>query len=436
MAESSTPVAAEATPPPTVGGPEELGKWARIMISSGLFDDVTAASQALVKIQAGREIGVPPVQAMTAFDIIEGQLSASADLVATRVKQSERYDYRVTEMSAERCEIRFLEDGEEIGVSTFTMEDAKLAEVRFKTKNGYATNWVKYPRNMLFARAMTNGVRWFCPDVTASTVYTAEELGHLTALPPEKANGKAEDGPSPAPEPTTAGPVPDEETEPNTTEPVPDEETEVDRLAAIYHSVVTGEGVEPPFLDENVTWGKLAGEGHAFTYRDAIETDNPDPDLPPKVIRKWMHGVEAAVKKDLGEEANRVSAWSPTALKARITLAWNDQLQRQYEEDLKAGDVKAWGEKPGVTMEPGGIPKEINPAGVEVRDAIDEIPGSDDPTEFEKLFRSLKSDKDRRMFLASEFGAVHPKGKNATKEELTALAIEKHAAQEKVKEGA
>jgi hypothetical protein len=31
---------------------------------------------------------------------------------------------------------------------------------------------------MLFARAMSNGVKWFCPDVmNGSTVYTPEELG-------------------------------------------------------------------------------------------------------------------------------------------------------------------------------------------------------------------------------------------------------------------
>ena len=35
-------------------------------------------------------------------------------------------------------------------------------------------NWKNYPRNMLFARAMTNGARWFCPDVYCG--YAEEEL--------------------------------------------------------------------------------------------------------------------------------------------------------------------------------------------------------------------------------------------------------------------
>ena len=38
-----------------------------------------------------------------------------------------------------------------------------------KDKSG----WVKYPRNMLFARAMSNGVRWFAPEATGGLpVYT------------------------------------------------------------------------------------------------------------------------------------------------------------------------------------------------------------------------------------------------------------------------
>src|SRR3990167_7021515 len=60
---------------------------------------------------------------------------------------------------------------ESIGVSTFTVADAKAAGTQ---------NLTKFPRNMLFARAISNGVRWFCPDVfSGSAVYTPEELGAI-----------------------------------------------------------------------------------------------------------------------------------------------------------------------------------------------------------------------------------------------------------------
>ena len=53
-------------------------------------------------------------------------------------------------------------------MSEFTIEDAKKAGTQ---------NLDKFARNMLYARSMSNGVRWYCPDVFTSSVYTAEELG-------------------------------------------------------------------------------------------------------------------------------------------------------------------------------------------------------------------------------------------------------------------
>lgn len=39
-------------------------------------------------------------------------------------------------------------------------------------------NMGKFPRNMLFARCISNGVKWFCPDIfLGAPVYTPEELG-------------------------------------------------------------------------------------------------------------------------------------------------------------------------------------------------------------------------------------------------------------------
>ncbi|NBO17384.1 MAG: hypothetical protein EBV07_00610 [Proteobacteria bacterium] len=54
-----------------------------------------------------------------------------------------------------------------IGNSTFTIEDAKKAGTK---------NTDKFPRNMLFARAMSNGVKWYTPDVFAGPVYVPEEM--------------------------------------------------------------------------------------------------------------------------------------------------------------------------------------------------------------------------------------------------------------------
>ncbi len=146
---------------------------AKAMVASGFFNDATKISQAIVKIMAGAEIGIGPFGSMNGIHIIQGKPAFGANVMASKVKSSGRYNYRVTEMSDTNCTIEFTEyfNGawQNSGVSSFSLADAKKAGTK---------NLDKFPRNMLFARAMSNGVRWFCPDVmNGSTVYTPEELG-------------------------------------------------------------------------------------------------------------------------------------------------------------------------------------------------------------------------------------------------------------------
>lgn len=135
---------------------------------SGFFQDSRGAAQAVTKILAGRELGIPPISSMTGIYVIQGRISVSANILASLVKRSKRYNYRVREMTDQVCRIEFFEDGESVGFSEFTRDDAKRAQTK---------NMDKFPRNMLFARALSNGVRWYCPDVTNGPVYTPDELG-------------------------------------------------------------------------------------------------------------------------------------------------------------------------------------------------------------------------------------------------------------------
>jgi len=148
---------------------DEVERAAKAMVASGFFADTKAISQAIVKILAGQELGFGPFASMNGVYIIQGKPSFGANMMAAAVKASGRYNYRVIEMSDEACEIAFFEHGQECGRSKFNLVDAKKAGTN---------NLDKFPRNMLFARAMSNGVRWYCPDVmNGSAIYTPEELG-------------------------------------------------------------------------------------------------------------------------------------------------------------------------------------------------------------------------------------------------------------------
>lgn len=150
--------------------PADLGD---ILAKSGFFADSKDAAQAAVKVMAGAELGFGPVQSMTGIYIVKGKVTVSANMMAAAVKSHPRYDYKVLEPHDDTvCQIEFrdLSTGE-INVSKYTIEDAK--------KQGLAggDNWTKTPRNMLFARAMSNGVKWFAPDVLGGPVYTGADFG-------------------------------------------------------------------------------------------------------------------------------------------------------------------------------------------------------------------------------------------------------------------
>lgn len=149
---------------------DELARVADMFAKSGMFQDARDAAQAGVKIMAGQAWGIDPFSAMTAIHLIQGRPTISAGVMAAKVKGHPKYDFRVRRLDNEACEIEFFQGTDSLGVSAFTLEDAKAA--------GYASksNWKATPRNMLFARALSNGVRWFTPDVFAASVYTPEDF--------------------------------------------------------------------------------------------------------------------------------------------------------------------------------------------------------------------------------------------------------------------
>ncbi len=145
----------------------EIMSIGKAFAESGMFPDIKTAAQAVVKIQAGAEMGIPPFATMSGIHIIQGKPTVGAGLMAANVKGSGKYDYRVVESTDKICSIDFYQGKEKIGNSTFTIEDAKKAQTK---------NLDKFPKNMLFARAISNGVKWYTPDVFSGPVYVPEEM--------------------------------------------------------------------------------------------------------------------------------------------------------------------------------------------------------------------------------------------------------------------
>lgn len=155
---------------------DEMQRTAAVLVSSGYFtasrdDRNTAIAQLATKIMAGRELGYGPYASVNGIHVIQGKPQVSANLMASAVKANLKYDYRVRKMGDTGVSIEFFEGGQSLGVSDFTADDAKRAGTQ---------NMGKFPRNMMFARALSNGVRWYCPDVfNGQSVYVEGEIGEM-----------------------------------------------------------------------------------------------------------------------------------------------------------------------------------------------------------------------------------------------------------------
>lgn len=147
--------------------------------------------EAAIKIMYGLELGLPAFQAMQNITVIQGKPTMGANLVASLIKRSGRYNYTIPVWDEVQCTISFTEHGKPVGESSFTMNDAKRAGL---LRGG--GNWEKFPRAMLFARALTQGARAYCADVFVAPVYDPEELAPDSDTSPpvivEQVEAKAE----------------------------------------------------------------------------------------------------------------------------------------------------------------------------------------------------------------------------------------------------
>lgn len=154
---------------------EDLQRLGRMCAESGFFQDARQLAQACVKIAAGAEYGLPPVVSMTGINVIKGRVTLSANVMAAIMKRA-GYKIKTRFDGEQSCVITVIDpDGEELGESSFSMDDARKAGLG-------GDNWKKFPRNMLFARAVSNAARWFAPEVLTGAI-TPEELGEVEEPP-------------------------------------------------------------------------------------------------------------------------------------------------------------------------------------------------------------------------------------------------------------
>lgn len=152
-----------------IGQIQTLGQT---LVKSGLLPQAVRTPEAAVAIiLKGRELGIPPMQALSHIHVISGKPTLSAELMLAMVMKA-GHEVWIVATNAQRCEIAGKRKGSTREQSlTFSMEDAQRAGVLNNP------TWKKYPDAMLRARAISAFCRMFAPDVLMGASYTPEELG-------------------------------------------------------------------------------------------------------------------------------------------------------------------------------------------------------------------------------------------------------------------
>lgn len=158
---------------------DDVCAMAKSLAASALLPEAFRNKEHDVRVQiiAGLELGLPPMVALRSVHIIKGKPTLSADAMVALVLGSGKAEYfRCVEESDTRVVYETKRKGApKPQTCTWTIEDAKRADLLQTSRNGEPNNWLKYPRAMLKARSKAWLARDVYPDILAG-VYLPDEL--------------------------------------------------------------------------------------------------------------------------------------------------------------------------------------------------------------------------------------------------------------------
>ncbi len=127
-----------------------------------------------------RDLGISPLKAINGgFYVVNGKISMSTALMTDRIRK-EGHSIKITEWTNAKCTIIGIrkDNGDSVKFE-YTMDDAVNAGL-----TGSPT-WKKFPKQMLYNRAMSTIARTLFPDVVGNA-YSEDEKWDIMNVPPEK----------------------------------------------------------------------------------------------------------------------------------------------------------------------------------------------------------------------------------------------------------
>lgn len=152
---------------------DSIRDQATVLVASKMLPEaIKTPEQAIAIAMKGFEVGMPIMQSFAHIHVIKGKPCVSAEGMNYLIKKNcPQAVVDVVERTSEKCTIRACRRGHTPTEFTYTTEDAKKAQLLGNQ------SWQKYPRQMLFARAMSDCARVMFPDCINGISYTPEEMG-------------------------------------------------------------------------------------------------------------------------------------------------------------------------------------------------------------------------------------------------------------------
>ena len=156
---------------------EKMGEW---IAASGMLGCTKVEQGKLIAWQCAAEKKTP-FDFKREYHIIAGSLSMRSDAMLGRFLSA---GGKVKWITRNNDEVKALwsHEGSEIEIGV-TVEEMKANGVALSGKGGLKDNWRKFPRQMLTARCISEGVRLLAPQIV-SGVYTPEEVQDFNSTAP------------------------------------------------------------------------------------------------------------------------------------------------------------------------------------------------------------------------------------------------------------
>ncbi|MFC8733139.1 hypothetical protein ACFT5B_11830 [Luteimicrobium sp. NPDC057192] len=157
--------------------PERM-EYAKALAASNLLPQAfrQQPANALVAIEYGNALGIAPIVALSEINVINGTPSLSAALMASLARAAGHKVRTSGDAESATCTIERADDPGYEHTATWTKKKAQDASLWGRG------HWAKDPGTMLRWRAISECVRFACPEVLAGIKYTPEEIVEFSGV--------------------------------------------------------------------------------------------------------------------------------------------------------------------------------------------------------------------------------------------------------------